>query len=372
MPRKRTRSAFGRIFQRKGRQGFYVRVRINGREVERYAGQDRRTAQELLGELLRAHTREELFGERSVPSVTFREFQKTLLQHFAARHAPSTLASETGRLGRVVRWFAETPIKDVTPGDIQAFLSQLRTEEGHSVASANRYASLLSTAFKTAIEHGLAVRNPVSGIRRPKEEVRPVPFLTAEDVDRLVEHATASDPRFGTLVRVLSDTGMRRAEALSLEWRDVDLERGVLLVRRSKSKRPRQIELTSTALSVLRWLNDQKPPVPFSGPHLVWPEWSHKCPQSVSSRFKTIAKRAGFPTLTLHGLRHGFCSRLAQANVPLPTISALAGHTAWQTTQRYASHLPEGATRAAIVAMESHGKGAKQGAKAADGSEPSA
>lgn len=77
-------------------------------------------------------------------------------------------------------------------------------------------------------------------------------------------------------------------------------------------------------------------------------------PVPTSSRFRTVAQRAGLKTLCLHDLRHGFCSRLAQANVPLPTISALAGHKSWTTTQRYACHLPEGATLAAIRAMETN------------------
>ena len=89
----------------------------------------------------------------------------------------------------------------------------------------------------------------------------------------------------------------------------------------------------------------------------MWPEFLEVRPQAVSSRFKTAAKRAGLSHIErLHDLRHGFCSRLAQANVPTATIKAMAGHKSLVTTERYACHLPQGATKAAIAALEGHEK----------------
>jgi integrase len=253
-------------------------------------------------------------------------------------------------LKRVVDWFASMPLKDIGPGDVQDFLTALRNEEGHKQASANRYASLLSVAFKLAVEKGCARQNPLRDIRRPREETRPVPFLGSKDIEKLVQ--SAKDPRFGALIRILADTGLRRGEALALEWRDVDLDRQRVLVRRSKNHQPREVDLTDHASRTLKWLHATKPAVPMSGPDYVWPEKAALRPQAVSSAFKTVARRAGYETLRLHDLRHAFCSRLAQANVPLPTISTLGGHTSWLTTKRYAEHLPGGATRGAINAME--------------------
>jgi hypothetical protein len=120
-------------------------------------------------------------------------------------------------------------------------------------------------------------------------------------------------------------------------------------VRESKNRHPRQVELTDAALEAFRRLKSASA---RDSETLVWPEWQERGAQAVSSRFKTIARRSGRPSLRLHDLRHAFCSRLAQAGVPLPTIATLAGHTTWLTTQRYASHLPEGATRAAIASMQ--------------------
>jgi integrase len=350
MPRDRTRSPFGRVFRRRDRDGYYVRVRYKGKEVVRYAGPDRRVAGQYLAQMLRTLTREDLLGEKVVAPITFADFRPILVQSLQARHAASTYAVERGRLNRVATWFGPVPLKDIGPGEIQDFLANLRNEEGFSIAGANRYAALLSISFKLAVQKGYARRNPVKDVARAKEPQRPVPFVSGEDVGRLI--AESRDARFGALVRVLADTGLRRSEALALEGRDVDLRRHCLVVRESKNRRPRQVELTGATLEAFQMLADQRPATPIKGPDMVWPEWTGKRAQAVSSRFRTISKRVGGQYLRLHDLRHGFCSRLAQAGVPLATIAALAGHSSWLTTQRYACHLPTGATRGAIQALE--------------------
>jgi integrase len=56
--------------------------------------------------------------------------------------------------------------------------------------------------------------------------------------------------------------------------------------------------------------------------------------------------------MRLHDLRHSCASRLAQAGVPLPTIGAALGHRCWQTTARYANHVPAGAVAEAMRKLD--------------------
>lgn len=372
----RKRSTFGRVFRRRKPDGtiapgFYVRARIHGREITRWAGPDRKTANEFAAELLRRSAREDLLGERAIASVTFAEIQKTLLGYFEARHGATTARVDKGRLARVVTHFGTRPIREITAGDVADFLTGLKSERANrpqgkepppaSAASRNRYASLLSVAFRFAVEKGYARANPVKGLPRSREAKRAVPFLAATDVDRIV--ATAPDARLACLLRVLADTGLRRSEVGRLEWRDVDLVRGVLVVRQSKSGRPREVPLTGPAHRAFAALHEQRGAVPLAGPYFVWPEIDAKGLDSVTAAFKRLRTRAGFPSLRLHDLRHGFCSRLAQAGVPMPTIAALAGHESIVTTMRYASHLPDGATADAIRRLDAPANGSVSASK---------
>src|SRR5688572_369557 len=113
------RSSYGRVFQRKGRPGFYVRVRRDGREIECWAGPDRKTATEFLNEMVRTMAREKLLGEKAVPAVTFAEFERQLVEHLRARHADTTLEVEQRRLRDICVWFGTKALRDIGQGDVQ-------------------------------------------------------------------------------------------------------------------------------------------------------------------------------------------------------------------------------------------------------------
>ena len=361
------RSPFGRLLRRKRPDGsylpgFYVRLRTGGSETTRWAGPDRRTAAEFLAILLRSSSRERLLGEKAIPEVTLTEFLPKSIAYFEANHAATTVNGERGCLKRIAAHFGERPMSGITTADVQDFLTGLRAHRHRrdgetvvrnppaSVATRNRYASILSVVFQLAVERGYATANPVKGLRRPKEPKHPVPFISSSDVDRLL--AAAADPLFRALLRVLADCGMRRSEAIRLEWRDVYLDRPALVVRQSKSGAPREIPLTAKAKNAFEVLRAAATPVTAGRKDYVWPQFQGKRMGAVEARFRRLRVRAGLPNMRLHDLRHGFCSRLAQEGVPIPTIAALAGHSSIVTTMRYASHLPEGATLDAIRRLD--------------------
>lgn len=354
------RSSFGRIFKRRGRPGYYIRCRVRGKEVTRWAGPDKKTAGEFLAETLRRTAREDLLGEKTIHSISFAEFAAVVETYCRAHHKATTVKGEMVRLRRAVEWFGSTPIREIGEGTVQDFLTSLATDWGVSPATVNRYASTLTVVFKLAIQKSYAAENPVQKLGWQPEQERPVPYITDDDISRLAAHAL--DERFGDFIHIAADTGLRRSELLRLEWRDLDLSRTVLLVRSSKTYRSREVDLTATARSLFAKLHKDRPATPLKGPDLVWAEYRDKGPDAVSSRFKRTAKRAGMGHLCLHDLRHAFCSRLAQQGVPLATVAKLAGHRSLQTTERYARHIPEGATRAAVDRLGA-GKGTPGGTK---------
>ncbi len=345
MARKKQRNVFGRVFTRKGRPGYYVRFRIRGHEVERYAGPDRKTANELLGELLRKTSREDLLGERTVAAVSAIDLKSLFVAFIKARHGTATVRGDRGRVNRIVEHFGTRPLREVTAGDVQDLVTALKTE-GRSSATINRYLAVASTLFRFAIDKGAALVNPAKGIQRPREEHKPVPFVSSADVDAIL----ALEPDAGTraLFRVLADTGLRRGEVGRVEWRDVDLVRDVVLVRRSKSGHPREVPLTAKAHAAFDVLRALRGPVPMKGRD---PVFTGGRIDTLTNRFHRAAKSAGF-ALRLHDLRHSCASRLAQANVPLPTVGAILGHRCWTTTARYAHHVPEGAAVEAIRRLD--------------------
>ena len=350
--------------------GFYVRFRVGDREVVRWAGPDRSTAHDFAASLHRSTAREDLLGERAVAAISAEDLKPAFLAYLEARHGEATVRGERGRVERIVRYFGKRPLREVGPGDVADFLTSLRAErhnqpEGKappvpSTGTKNRYASCLSVLFRFAVEKGAALSNPVKGLARPHEDKRAVPFLSTADVDRIL--AAESDATFRSFLRLLGDTGMRLGEALRLEWRDVDLSRGVLLVRRSKAHESREVPMIGTVRGVLEALRTERAAVPMTGPDPLWPAYAALGLGALSARFRRLAARSGF-TLRLHDLRHGLASRLAQAGVPIPTIATILGHKCLVTTMRYAGHLPTDATAEAMRSLETPAKGANRGRK---------
>ena len=370
MPRRRR--SFGRIILRG--KVWYVRFRHKGREVLRAIGPSRAMADARLAQIQAALAKKEKLGVIEVTHITFKEFWKILEPTLKARLSGKGFEIDRCRYKVVQEYFATQPLSEVEPHHISDFVTYLRTSRIHkakyaSGPTANRYLALLSSTFKEAIGRGFARENPVRGVRRAREEQKALPFLSAADIDRIVAKA---DPSIGPLVVVAADTGLRRGELLRLEWGDVSIRRGRLVVRKSKSKRPREVPLTARAKATLQQLRDGRPvredeEDENKTPDWVFPDLAGKAPSWAGTyiwkRFRSAATAAGFPAASFHQLRHSFCSRLAQSGVPLPTVKALAGHGSLALTSRYASHVPENAEAAAVRALETSDEAARTAAK---------
>lgn len=353
----RKRASFGYLYDRPDRPGWYLRFRRNGRTVIRYAGATRRTAEAFSARLHSSLEQEELLGRKAIPAVTLAEIEKAFFAHIAARHAATNVPVEKQRFRILSELFGKIPLRDIDRGAVEDALTRLRVENGIKPATCNRYASLLSIVFKFAIDRSYARDNPARGIRREREELRPVPFVSEQDVVRLI--AAARDTETEAYLRVVSDTGLRRSEALALQWQDVDLGRQLLVVKKSKTREPREVPLTSACAAALREQAARAGVLPLHGRGPVWARLAGQRADTLSKRFKRIATQAKLPDLRLHDLRHGFACRLREAGVPIQVIASLCGHKSLATTMRYSRHMATDSLRNAISALE-HGATAAQ------------
>ena len=159
-------------------------------------------------------------------------------------------------------------------------------------------------------------------------------------------------------IRLLSLTGCRRTEILSLLWDDVDRTAGVLRLRDSKTG-PRTVPLTAPALAVL----DGIEPVPdspfvFTGPR------TGRAVARIDGAWHTVRRRAGLEDVRMHDLRHSFASRALSLGESLTAIGHLLGHRKVATTARYA-HLVRDAEKAAAsrvgASIDAHLGGERRG-----------
>ncbi|MGW6284955.1 tyrosine-type recombinase/integrase [Streptomyces sp. NPDC055107] len=121
------------------------------------------------------------------------------------------------------------------PEHIERFYGRMQAD-GRRAGTIHQIHRTFRTALNEAVRRGHLARNPVQLAKAPRlndEEIEP---YTVDEVKRLL--VAADKGRNSARWAVALALGLRQGEALGLKWADVDMERGVLMVRRSR-RRPR-------------------------------------------------------------------------------------------------------------------------------------
>lgn len=88
--------------------------------------------------------------------------------------------------------------------------------------------TILRAVLDTTVRDGALAVNPAA-VRRPKVTIKEASHLTPAQVADLLR--ATSGTRYAPLFALVVHTGLRRGEALALQWSEVDLEKGTLRVR---------------------------------------------------------------------------------------------------------------------------------------------
>lgn len=105
---------------------------------------------------------------------------------------------------------------------------------GSKPGTAHQVHRTFRTALNEAVRRGHLGQNPVRLAKAPRVREEEIEPFTVEEVQRLLR--AADDRRNAARWAVALALGLRQGEALGLKWTDVDLRRGVLMVRRSRRR----------------------------------------------------------------------------------------------------------------------------------------
>ncbi len=181
-----------------------------------------------------------------------------------------------------------------------------------------------------------------------RKRKRPIEPLTPEEAGSLIQAASNRGPagiRNRALIAVLYFGGLRLAEAVALEPRDVDLKGGEINVRRGKGGKQRLAGLNAEAQAHLsRWM-ETRGKLGINGRQPVFVTFSRVggkrrikpvSPRYVQMMLKRLAGRARIAKrVHPHGLRHSHAVHLLRRGVLLPHIQRQLGHASLATTGVY-------------------------------------
>lgn len=262
--------------------------------------------------------------------LTQREAKSFTLKQALERYAKEVTPAKKGadiektRIAKSIRTsFAHKSIYLFTPDDALAFMDEI----GGSENNKRKYASLLSHLYKTARQQWrMEVHNPVAGeIKLPSNGKPRDRRLEGNEATLLLENLTGEAR---AIFEFAIETGMRRGEMLSLEWRNVDYKKLVAVLIDTKNGETRAVPLSSSAVRVLKGLTQG-----------VGKAKVFKITRSqLRDAWEAARTATGIPDIRLHDLRHEAASRLFEKGLNVMEAASVTGHKTLSMLKRY-THL---------------------------------
>ncbi len=272
------------------------------------------------------------------------------LTHLEAerRASPHTLRAYRADLARFAAFLAEqgVPPAGATPAAVRGFLARAAGTAGP--VSLARKLSALRALYRWLVRVGLAAANPARAVASPKQPRRLPEVLPEEEVAALVEAPGADGPlalRDRAVLELLYASGLRVAELVGLDTRDLDLAQGLVRVL-GKRRKERIVPVGRPAREALaRYLAEARPGLAAlpgargargGEPLFLNHRGGRLTARSVARQVDRWVREAGLARhVHPHVLRHCFATHLLGNGADLRGIQELLGHASLSTTQRY-------------------------------------
>lgn len=258
-------------------------------------------------------------------------------------YSPRTRKVYLGHLRRFLEWCGNgNPQMPEDPArEGQAYILELVQERRVSRSYHNQVVSVLRFLCESVLgQPRLALSIP-----RPRKEQHLPAVLSPDEVARLLRKTRNLKHR--ALLMLLYSAGLRVGELVRLTPPDLDVERGLVRVRRGKGGKDRYTLLARRAVDAVKLYRDAYPTGRWLFPGAR--RGRHLTTRSVQRIVKNSAAAAGIEKhVTAHTLRHSFATHLLEGGTNLRVIQDLLGHKSARTTQIY-THV----TRSAIESVRS-------------------
>jgi site-specific recombinase XerD len=277
-----------------------------------------------------------------------------LLALRAERKSDKTVKVYGDGVRMFLRWCDRTNTpRELTKAAVQAFVVSLLEGGAEPATARSRQLSLKRFSAWLAAEG--EIDDELLGLRPPKIDVKVADPLTGDELRALIKACqgkTMRDRRDEAIVRLMAETGMRAGEVANLQLADLDLARGIAVVRRGKGGKGRIVPFgpqTASAIdryqrlrrshllaaSAALWLGDRGKTFSYHALH-----------RSLGYR----ARVAGIDRFHPHLLRHTAASRWLAAGGSEGGLMAVAGWATREMLDRYVA-----ATASERAAAEARG-----------------
>lgn len=319
------------LYQREEGGIWYVNIRHAGHRVRRSTGEhDRAKAQAIYNQIY-----VELV--QSVPVLDEHSWGEAVLEWAKARpRSESDLLS----LKKFARYFPDRGLSTVDRDDVHEALSFCKTDGTYT-----RYRTTIAAVLNLAVENRWLKEAPKLKERKTRA-AKTRDWLTREQwvdlYNNLPVHQRAP-------AEFAVETGLRQANVLGLQWKQIDIGRGVCWVEAEDAKggKALTVPLSDRAILILQTIHRSadrhKTHVfiyegkPFSS---VKTGFQVACIKADLGRILVHGGEPSYEGFTWHGLRHTWATWHVQNGTPLDVLQKLGGWADLRMVMRYAHHSP--------------------------------
>jgi len=351
----------GTVTQKKGRWYicYYVGKDQNGKWKQKWEGswKTKSEAEKVLR--ARVHDIENSYdrkADESTMEVFLRQWMKAYCEPRLARNTINAYRINVEK--HMVPYIGQIKLNRLSPRDIQGLYETLLAS-GLSGNSVRHVHNNLHRALLWAVKQQLIARNPADLVDAPLIEQKERLTLTPEQIPALL---VACEGHFIYLPVAMAVTlGLRRGEALGLQWIDVDLQRFTITIRHSvtcdktgftlgktKTRNSRRtLMLPEFLVKTLRQEQDKQRMLrqlmgeKYNPMGLVCcrADGSPITTNALQHCFKDKLREAELPDIRFHDLRHTNATLMLRNQIPAKIVSSMLGHSTIGITMDLYSHV---------------------------------
>lgn len=300
-------------------------------------------------------------------------------------HTPSTVSFYRIMSADILAYFGNRKrLAQIDAEAVKRYIKFLNTEartqsgEPYSPATVQHHFNTLRSILEYARRFRYVDYNPCSDLapqEKPKRDKKRIDFLTPEDAKQFI-NALEREPLFWRCFgNLLITTGLRRGEAVGLQWGDIDPDKLTITVQRNvtidrnapdkyhigatKTGEIRTVPIPPRVLALLEELKREQQqkysaillPSAFifcrtEAPYMpIYPteptRWQRK-----------FTERYNLPKVSPHDLRHTAATLALESGANLKQVQALMGHSDPGTTMKFYAGVTEAAQRRTVEGIE--------------------
>lgn len=319
---------------------------VTGKQIrlKRSGFDTKKEAQQAYAELLA------FYEPTKAKRLTYKQVYNLWIESYRPTVKDSTLR-KTEQLFRdhILPYFGSMYLDEIKPMDCQRFVNI----QSASAVRANVRCVYMAKIFDFAVENEFMDKSPAAYIKKPRKAKqsgfrgREINYYTKEQLNQFMKFAEERlSPLWYAFFRLLAYTGMRRGEALALEWSDLDgdiihvhktltrNDKGVYISNTPKTdKSNREILIDEKTRELLEALDKTSTYIFPSKKGGIMPE------SQPVKQLHRVVDGTDLPYISPHGLRHTHCSLLFSSGASIPEVQDRLGHSDVKTTIEIYNHV---------------------------------